>query len=65
MKDHIYAMTIKLFGSQSEPKFETAGEQQASWGREWGCDNDVGTLRTVLMHRPGAEFDVTGGVALH
>jgi len=56
--DHIYNMTIKMFGPRAEPAFETAGEMQANWGREWGCDNDVGQLRAVLMHRPGAEFDV-------
>ena len=57
-QNHIYAMTMKLFGAEAEPRFETTGELQASWGREWGCNNDVGQLRTVLMHRPGREFDV-------
>jgi N-dimethylarginine dimethylaminohydrolase len=56
--DHIYAMTVKMFGSHAEPAFETAGELEANWGRRWGCDNDVGTLRTVLMHRPGDEFSI-------
>lgn len=56
--DHIYDMTVKMFGPQSEPAFESSGELRASWGREWGCDNDVGQLRAVLMHRPGPEFDV-------
>jgi N-dimethylarginine dimethylaminohydrolase len=26
------------------------------WGRRWGCTNDVGRLRMVLMHRPGNEL---------
>ncbi len=56
--DRIYDMTIKMFGPQAEPAFESSGELQASWGREWGCDNDVGQLRVVMMHRPGPEFDV-------
>ncbi len=56
--DHTYAMTMKMFGSQAEPAFETAGQQEAVWGRQWGCDNDVGQLRAVLMHRPGDEFKV-------
>ena len=56
--DHIYQMTIKMFGPEAEPAFETAGELTASWGREWGCDNDVGQIRAVLMHRPGEEFDI-------
>ncbi len=56
--DHIYHMTVKMFGPQSEPAFESSSELRASWGREWGCNNDVGQLRAVLMHRPGSEFDV-------
>lgn len=56
--DHIYSMTVKMFGPEAEPAFESAGELQASWGREWGCDNDVGQLRAVMMHRPGPEFDI-------
>ena len=56
--EHIYAMTVKMFGAEAEPAFETAGELTASWGREWGCDNDVGQIRAVLMHRPGEEFDI-------
>lgn len=58
MIDDIYARTIKMFGSRPEPAFETAAELSAVWGREWGCDTDVGKLKSVLMHRPGSEFDV-------
>ena len=58
MVDDIYARTIKMFGSRPEPAFETAAELKAVWGREWGCDTDVGKLKTVLMHRPGSEFDI-------
>jgi len=53
-----YSATIKLFGAQAEPAFETSEQQERVWGRVWGCDNDVGRLRVVLMHRPGAEMDV-------
>ena len=56
--DHIYDMTIKMFGPRAEPAFEASGELCATWGRDWGCDNDVGQLRAVMMHRPGAEFDI-------
>ncbi len=56
--DHIYSMTIKMFGSVPEPAFESESELQSNWGREWGCSTDVGTLRTVLMHRPGEEFNI-------
>lgn len=54
----LYSATIKLFGSAPEPPFESAERQTADWGRVWGCDNDVGQLRLVLMHRPGDEFGV-------
>ncbi len=54
--DHIYSMTMKMFGSEPEPAFETQSEQLRVWGRAWGCDNDVGKLRAVLMHRPGDEL---------
>ena len=40
----IYNQTIKMFGSQPEPIFESAEQQKAVWGREWGCDNDVGQI---------------------
>ncbi len=55
---HRYKMTIKMFGAEAEPAFETLEQQEAVWGRGWGCDNDVGQLRVVLMHRPGPEMDV-------
>jgi len=54
----IYNATIKLFGSEPEPAFEDPGRMERLWGRNWGCDNDVGQLRAVLMHRPGSEFEV-------
>lgn len=53
-----YQMTIKMFGSHPEPGFESREQQLKVWGREWGCDNDVGQLRLVLMHRPGPEMRV-------
>ena len=56
--DYIYSMTIKMFGAHAEPAFETAGQQEFVWGRRWGCNNDVGRLRLVLMHRPGDEMNV-------
>ncbi len=56
--DHIYSMTIKMFGAQAEPAFETPEQQDFVWGRGWGCNNDVGQLRLVLMHRPGEEMNV-------
>jgi len=54
----VYNATIALFGSQPEPAFEDSERLALLWGRNWGCDNDVGRLRTVLMHRPGEEFSI-------
>lgn len=54
----VYNATIKLFGSEPDPEFEHPDRLTRLWTRAWGCDNDVGQIRAVLMHRPGAEFDV-------
>ncbi|MBN33657.1 MAG: amidinotransferase [Rhodospirillaceae bacterium] len=54
----IYNQTIKMFGSHAEPGFESAEQQTSVWGREWGCDNDVGQIRVCLMHRPGDEMEI-------
>lgn len=54
----VYSATIKYFGSEPGPAFEDPVRMQRVWGRDWGCDNDVGQIRCVLMHRPGREFDV-------
>ena len=54
----IYNQTIKMFGSHPEPAFESAEQQAYVWGREWGCDNDVGRIRLCLMHRPGDEMNI-------
>ncbi len=54
----IYNQTIKLFDSQPEPAFESPDQQLAVWGRQWGCDNDVGQIRLCLMHRPGEEMNI-------
>jgi N-dimethylarginine dimethylaminohydrolase len=56
--DHRYNMLIQRFPSEPSPAFESAEEQAFVWGRSWGCDSDVGRLRTVLMHRPGDEMAV-------
>ncbi|MEO1089382.1 MAG: arginine deiminase family protein [Pseudomonadota bacterium] len=56
--EYRYNQLIKIFKSEPEPPFESASEQDFVWGRRWGCANDVGRLRTVLMHRPGDELNV-------
>lgn len=54
----LYSATIKHFGSAPLPVFEAKERQEQIWSHLWGCDNDVGQIRKVLMHRPGTEFDV-------
>ena len=56
--EYRYNMLIKTFASKPEPAFETRDEMTSVWGRPWGCSNDVGQLRLVLMHRPGDELKV-------
>jgi len=58
MPSSVYNETIKMFGSHPEPAFESLEQQTSVWGRAWGCDNDVGRLRVVLMHRPGPEMAI-------
>ncbi len=50
--DWSYHQTIKTFASEPEPPFEDPAQQRLVWGREWGCANDVGALRVVLLCRP-------------
>ena len=56
--EYRYNATMKLFPAAAEPVFESPEQQNALWGRQWGCDNDVGRLRMVLMHRPGDELSI-------
>ncbi len=53
-----YNQLIKQFPSDAEPAFEDPDLLARWWGRNWGCTNDVGRLRMVLMHRPGPEVNV-------
>lgn len=53
-----YNQLITLFPSEAEPAFEDESQQEKVWGRQWGCTNDVGRLRVVLMHRPGNEINM-------
>ena len=58
MDMNTYNATIKMFGSEPTPAFESLERLTTLWGRNWGCDNDVGQIRAVLLHRPGNEFNV-------
>ena len=54
---NVYNLTMKMFGPEPEPPFETKEELESGWGRHWGCNNSVGKIRVILLHRPGDEFD--------
>jgi N-dimethylarginine dimethylaminohydrolase len=54
----VYNETVRMFATPGDPPFEDETELRAHWGRAWGIDNDVGRIRSVLMHRPGAEMAV-------
>ena len=56
--DYSYNRLIAAFPFLPEPSFESSEMQEFVWRRRWGCTTDVGALRTVLVHRPGAELDV-------
>ena len=48
---------------EPEPAFEDPVMLEKVWGRRWGLNNDVGRLRTVLVSRPGREWEgmMSGG----
>ncbi|HLI10336.1 MAG TPA: arginine deiminase family protein [Alphaproteobacteria bacterium] len=53
--DYSYNQLMKTFPSLPEPAFESREMQELVWKAQWGCTNDVGKLRVVLVHRPGDE----------
>ena len=58
LAEHVYQKTIQMFGSSPDPAFEDASRLQKDWGQAWGVDNDVGRIRSILVHRPGPELDM-------
>jgi N-dimethylarginine dimethylaminohydrolase len=58
LAEHVYQKTIQMFGSDPEPAFEDPSRLQKDWGQAWGVDNDVGRIRSILVHRPGPELDM-------
>ncbi len=53
-----YHEVLKRIPPKALPAFEDEAMQERVWGRRWGVCNDVGTLRLVLVHRPGEEIRV-------
>lgn len=56
-----YHEVLKRIPPRALPAFEDEAMQERVWGRRWGVYNDVGTLRMVLVHRPGDETRVMSG----
>lgn len=54
----VYNETVRMFATPGDPPFEDHGELEKYWGRVWGVDNDVGQIRSILMHRPGPEMAI-------
>lgn len=54
----IYNQTIKMFAADPSPPFEAESELSRTWGKVWGIDNDVGQVRSILVHRPGPEMQI-------
>ena len=54
----VYNQTVKMFAAPADPPFEDTSELESYWGRAWGVNNDVGKIRSILVHRPGAEMDI-------
>jgi N-dimethylarginine dimethylaminohydrolase len=54
----VYNQTIKMFAASASPPFEDASELEKHWGKVWGIDNDVGQIRSILVHRPALEMNI-------
>lgn len=54
---HYYHAVLERIPPKAKPVFEDGEMQRRVWGRRWGVFNDVGTLKTILMHRPGEEMN--------
>ncbi|MDX6599064.1 MAG: hypothetical protein QOE87_2951 [Gaiellales bacterium] len=48
---------LGLFPASAAPPFDDAAALLRDWNADWGCDDDVSALRTVLVRRPGDEWN--------
>lgn len=55
---HTYNLAIKMFTADTTSRFEDEDQLTQYWGGVWGIDNDVGQVRSVLVHRPGPEMSM-------
>ncbi len=54
----VYTQTVKMFAADAGSRFEDEEELTRHWGQVWGLDNDVGRIRSILVHRPGPEMAI-------
>ena len=54
----IYNETVRMFATAWRSALRGRSELVRHWGRAWGVDNDVGKIRSILMHRPGPEMNI-------
>jgi arginine deiminase len=50
-------MAVKVQGERWFPSELTFSDEMVQLWGDWYCDSEVGTLRAVLMHRPGSEIE--------
>ena len=53
-----YHEVLKRIPPRERPAFEDEAMQERVWGRRWGVYDDVGPIRTVLVHRPADEIRI-------
>jgi N-dimethylarginine dimethylaminohydrolase len=53
-----YMNLHRMIRAEPEPAFEHPAMLEKVWGRRWGVSSDVGRLRTVLVSRPGKEWEI-------
>ncbi len=53
-----YHLVLAEMEPRPLPAFHEEIEQERVWGMQWGVPNDVGTIRKILVHRPGNELNV-------
>jgi len=57
-EEEAYLNLHRRIPGEPEPAFEDPAMMKKVWGRNWGVDNDVGRLRSVLVSRPGPEWEI-------
>jgi N-dimethylarginine dimethylaminohydrolase len=57
-EEEAYLNLHRRIPGEPEPVFEDPAMMKKVWGRNWGLDNDVGRLRSVLVSRPGTEWEI-------